>query len=224
MLIKECIHQNQLGALAVYIKLKHTFNKTIYYNYSVAYLSRKTGISYYLLKKYLPVLLENGWAVENSENLIISSFRKVDYKSKDIAEIKPTTVSDIVHQMRYAVVQQKLLRQKFMADLFHNRIKTTSFRALKKLNKKYPKASGDDTIRTSYRSISRSLNISLSTAHRFLQKVVADGWMRIETEYTTISGQGCGVVAPIVIAKGLLFTNRKNQLTLISGTIVHSFK
>jgi len=217
-LVQQSISDKDIVALAVYLKLKSSFNKTIFYNWSIPKASKKINVSPQTMLKYIPILLNKGWIRRSGDNMIITSFKKLSGKTKNYIQVPNIgTINNIVLHIRTGVIKKDLSRQKFMIDLHRNRIKT-SFRNLRRYNNKY-KASGDVNIHTSYRRISTILNVSLSSAHRITKQMTGMGAFNIKTNIHVLKEYTKELMNPMMTNEGLLMVKNK-QLIIIKGSII----
>ena len=75
--------KNEQRALALFFKAKKAYKNSCYYNWSYSSLAKKLNLSIYIIKKYIPILIEKGFVYEHGDNLIFKSTYKIVNKDND---------------------------------------------------------------------------------------------------------------------------------------------
>jgi Mn-dependent DtxR family transcriptional regulator len=121
-LVNNFLVEDEMGALAIYYKIKTHFSNSTIFKPTNSKLEKLFGVSRPTLKKYLHILENKGLLVCLYGNLTAVSYKK--------SEIKPTrrnsvslwinekdTVSTIVSKMKYSIFKKAASKQLFMIGL-----------------------------------------------------------------------------------------------------------
>lgn len=185
--------RNEHRALALYIKGKKAYKNSCVYNWNYSSLSQRMGLSIYIVKKYIPILMAKGFVYEHNENLIFKSLKKLtDYNSTKLSkrywyklDIKfKDSLGTILNEIYLVHIKQNIAHQKY-----HIRNKTDYLKAqspngkiAKKRYKKikqYVRDNGEpgkvstETI-LGMRKISELCNISLGKSKQLLDALEFD--------------------------------------------------
>jgi hypothetical protein len=196
----DAIHEyrGNLQQLSLYYKLKYTYHNSTIYNWTYKAISQKLGYSYYLTRKNIKWLIENGLAYKHKKNLVLLSVNKFyrqalgNYSAKRFHLLKiyhRNTVKQVEDELRFILLSRKVAQQrnvcKVKSDInMLDKGKPVGFslRYIKKLNKKrrslngLEKASADIYFGT--RNLAESWGVSHTYANWLLQKWVKENRIR----------------------------------------------
>jgi len=183
LLIENAFQDGWIDALAFYHLYKAKYRNGRDYNHTATRLSNKTGISPYLIRKYINQLRDQGMVKWYGKNLqFISIYKFKETKQKFTIWTKPTyTIRDIRAALATKYLEYKGTQQKKIIDekADHRNITTgkrtdLSLKRMKVLLKKYGSNSNDEGVDSkvnfSYRFVANQLNMSKSSAFRLLQR------------------------------------------------------
>jgi hypothetical protein len=182
LLIERAFSDHWIDALAFYHLYKAKYRNGRDYNHSAIRLSNKTGISPYLIRKYIDQLRDQGmvrWYGKHLQFISIYKFKETIQKYT-IWINSNYTIQDIKAALATKYLEFKGTQQKKIFDekIDHRRItnglKTDlSLKRMKVLLKKYGSDSNDESIYSkvnfSYYFVATELNMSKSGAFRLLQ-------------------------------------------------------
>jgi len=215
----EIIKNYDTKTLAFYYVLKSRFSNSTVYNCNKSTIKRRTGISYYLISKYIKLLIESELAYFRDGNLVLISMYKIQDSnySQGYFEFKPRSFSECVLQLRYSLLKQNILQQEYVlkkkldiTDL-QNETTSHSYKYTRKLMKMRDR--GDYTekalnrIVTSSRKVSKLLNVSLGTANAFLKELAQMGWIYIREKVIKMGEEANIYGKPIDVKLGYFYNS-----------------
>lgn len=141
-LVKHLAKEQLLTDYWYYLKFKHRFAKSIYYNYTVNKVSRSNSISHNAAKRRLNTFLSRGWCYLQDGHL-----RFVDlWKLCEIEKVKATrdkgTEINLVKlekgklQLQRLILEDNLRKQEYIINIKQNLINPTNLKAYKSARKK----------------------------------------------------------------------------------------
>lgn len=186
-LINIAFQDHWINALSFYHFIKYKYRNSRIYNYSALSLSIKTGISPYLVSKYISQLHDQGMVKRYGNSLQFISIYKVKKsytKSTKKCTIRVNSKHDIkdikaillVKYLEFKAGQQvKRIDEKIdRRNLATGKLKGYSYKQVKSLIKKSRNFPIDESIfsdiRYSYQSLANELGISKSTVFRLIKR------------------------------------------------------
>lgn len=186
-LINIAFQDHWINALSFYHFIKYKYRNSRIYNYSALGLSIKTGISPYLVSKYISQLHDQGMVKRYGNSLQFISIYKVKKsytKSTKKCTIRVNSKHDIkdikaillVKYLEFKAGQQvKRIDEKIdRRNLATGKLKGYSYKQVKSLIKKSRNFPIDESIfsdiRYSYQSLANELGISKSTVFRLIKR------------------------------------------------------
>jgi hypothetical protein len=211
--------EERVKAFALWLQLKGLYKRTLIYNYSPQKIHSLTGISPYLAKKYVSIMIDQGWASLTGTTLILHSFKKFTNQSKHITELQNQSYKDIANEIRLLKLKEDYNRQKFMINLRSYRIKHKRISQLKNLHEKYIKnRMGTDYIINSYRRIATILGVSVSHAHRLIKYWSDQNILSVRTVAEHTNRKWYQGFTPHMTSEGLITVNSNGYLSIVRGS------
>lgn len=198
-------NKQEVKILAITIRLKYALvNSTLCY-YTLNKLSKKSGISYKTLQKYLPCLLKRGYVHFEGQGLrkilVVNSLSsKHNKKNCNIDILDFSSYKDIAKSLRAFLVlhlQSKKDLMRHLLDTLHNPSKSDDYKAvrrkvrnlvhkgiLKDMQQKYVENG------LSLKRIAKELGCCVVTAYRAIKYAVSKGWLTVEHHYEQYYAKG----------------------------------
>jgi hypothetical protein len=216
---------------AMWLKLKILYsNHTIIYNWTYPMLSTLTGISINTLKKYVPRLIERGWAEEHSGHLLLKGWKKVcgsRTKNSGIIHVtKSMRFNEVKDRLRALSIERDYKTQKFIIGLRTGRLEAST-KQMVKWYKKYRdiiqngEAKESNLILTSTRRIAAQTGLSQSGAYMLARRLTKNKIIRLKPILQLIDGD-CNHVPMIETENGYLYWSDR-RLYLNKGHSISLF-
>ncbi len=182
-LINSAFQDHWIDALSFYHLIKTTYRNSRIFNYSAISLSKKTGISPYLIRKYTNQLFDQGmlkWYGKHLQFISIYKLKECQLKftiwvnsKHDIKDIKAILLSKYIEFK--ASQQVKRIDEKIdQRNIATGNLKGYSYNKIKSLirrSRDFPTdESIDSEIRYSYQGLASDLNTSKSTIFRLIKR------------------------------------------------------
>jgi hypothetical protein len=220
----------RFAEFAVWLKLKTVFKtRTIVYNWSYGKLSNITNISITTLKKYLPSIIDSGWAVNRDGHLSLRAWKHVcGSQSMNGGIIHVTTkmtFNETLDRLRALSIVRDYKEQKFIIELRTGRFKS-SVKTIKKLYKRYrpqmvmAEEKTSKKILTSTRRIANQTGLSQSGAEKLLKRLNKSGVVKTEAALELLKVNS-SYVPMVEVDNGYLYY-KKGNLYLNKGTAILS--
>lgn len=214
--LKDLPTDRDLKAFALYLHLKTRYTNSVIYNWDITQVSKRLGVSPYILSKYVQVLKEMGLCFRTGPHMTFTSFKHLyEPTGKRVWVNIGHTYQRTVQNLRDALVMKKLERQKFIVDLHCNRL-SMPWRKAKKFFKKFPECNNSKVI-SSYRALANLLGTSPSTAHRLTKDMEKRGFFQLKTDFSVVDASYKNNLIPRYTPEGFLI-KRKGMLLLVRGT------
>jgi len=217
---------------AVWLKLKILYsNHTIIYNWTYPMLSTLTGISVNTLKKYVPRLIERGWAEDHSGHLLLKGWKKVcgsRTKNSGIIHVtKSMRFNEVKDRLRALSIERDYKAQKFIIGLRTGRLEAST-KQMVKWYKKYRdtiqkgEAKESNLILTSTRRIAAQTGLSQSGAYMLARRLTKNKIIRLKPILQLIDGD-CNHVPMVETENGFLYWSDR-RLYLNKGLSISLFR
>lgn len=198
------VEEKRAFSIVLKIKAKHT--NSIIYDFSHKSFSKKIGVSEYFSKKYVDIIIRKGWAYINEENeLVVLSLSKIfkerGFKEYSIEIKAKDKISDIVDKINLILLKKNISSQKRVVSLKNydqysrvdcskEKLSQKDYKKLLKAKKNNPELFHGVFVRHSVigmRKLSEILKCSISSAHRFLQRMAKMGIVSLTEMIETIA-------------------------------------
>ena len=184
--LTECFQEGHERDLAFWLKLKSLYTQnTILYKWSIRKIMRETGMAYATVKKYLPRILDHGWAEIHKDTLILRSWTKMGHKSRNkeyIAINRKTTFNEVVDRLRAMHIQRDKSQQEFRIKLTSGGLKANSSQIKKwwlKYEKREEQRKVTSRVLTSCRRVAHQSLLSPSGAHHLIRRLTRKGILKM---------------------------------------------
>lgn len=111
------LHCNEYGlfdTLRVWMRLKNLYTKQVFYNFSYASLSKKSGFSRTALKKHIPIMERLGLLTFSGNHLFLTGIDRLKSKYKKICVLVPicSNKRQQIAQLRHTIIRLNINNQK----------------------------------------------------------------------------------------------------------------
>jgi len=229
------VQKYDIGAFAMYLKLKRFYNNSVIKNYNAKDVSARINEPSRNIGKYIKRMISEGLAYKHNNNIVLQSLKIINQyekvhktiQSKSFIDIRigyNTKIQYIKDQLAFIGLQSSESRQKHMIEIRNTKINAKrdseiSLNKYKKL-KKYEKSNGplgtdvDRSTHVSSRGLGELLNVSHTEANTFINNFIYHGWINAQYSVKLVQRVGCAYTDPEdlqIIAKiGASGRNRKN--------------
>lgn len=182
------VDPEKMKALILSIKIKLKYKKGIFFDYNPNKLSKDLRISYYMVKKYVPIMKKMGIAYERDGHLCVKGYHNQCNNNKGYMSKRVCidhyiytwifSFRDDMDALRRFLLQSNLALQDKIIKL---REMPVYSKAKKLIRSGYdlgkPQNPGNK-VRISYRTISKRMGCSISLVKRILDWQVSFGWIK----------------------------------------------
>ena len=192
-------------ALALFFKAKKAYKNSCYYDWTYKSLSEKLRLSVYIVKKYIPILIDKGFAYEHNGNLIFKSTFKIINDNEDCVYKKGwhelnikfnDSLGTILNEIYLVSIKQELSHQQYhiqkktdcnLAQKENAYISKNKKRQIKDYVNEYglPGEVSQDTV-LGLRKIANICNISLGKANKIIKELESKGKIKTKVISTVL--------------------------------------
>jgi hypothetical protein len=108
------LYEKKLYALV--LMLKQRYSSSHIWDVSYHKLSSETGISYYRLKKYVPILIKKGYATKISKDILLNKLGRNRTRKYAIVVSRKDSFLTVVDKLRLSVLQLNSDQQKYVIN------------------------------------------------------------------------------------------------------------
>lgn len=137
--VKELQSKGKIKALATFIYLKSIHSNSCFFKPTLYSLSKKTGLSRTLLRKYLAYFIDQGWCEYHSGNLIFKNVKKAGLMSGKRYVIKSKSIKENVLYLQSLILKQRAAQYDWVRKVQRDIKQPSSVNDYKKAKQAYKK-------------------------------------------------------------------------------------
>lgn len=191
------LEEKRALAIVLFVKFHHTNSRI--YNFSYDTIAKKLGLSRYIAKKYVDLIIEKGWGKISSDNdFVVHSFKVIleryQCKKHTIQVLKTDKISDIVEKLNFIIFKRNIFTQKYVQKLKsyeqYSRkdcdaydLSLKKYKTLVRAKKEHPGITHGvfvDQCILGLRRIAELLKCSIGTASKFIKSMVSKNLIKAE--------------------------------------------
>lgn len=194
LLLKARNGREDLMLLAIVLMLKHTLSKSRLLHSNINRLAKAAKVSHKTMKKYLPLLIMNGFIhIEgcgklNNQIIIVNKIAtKHDKQNISIDLIHYDSIQSVVKSLRAFMVvhlQSKKDYMKQLLETFHNPYRSDNYKEVRRRVRKLVSYGYLEDMHQCYaewglsiKGIAKRIGCSLVTAFKAVEYAISNGWL-----------------------------------------------